>query len=113
MTLRAFLAARLPPVTSATIADNYKERCADGLITHPTYVNKADLDAALLAYEQRQGELRAALVGLVGVDNRSELEAMEAFTRSMPAPNEDKAAMINAIHVLIATLPSPPQEPST
>lgn len=49
--------------------------------------------------------LRAALVGLVGVDGREELEAMEAVMRLLPAPAADKAVTIDAIHALIATLP--------
>jgi len=56
--------------------------------------------------EQRD-MLRAALVKLVGVDGREELEAMEAMMRLMHAPAEDKAATIDAIHALIATLAAP------
>lgn len=47
--------------------------------------------------------LRSALVKLVGVDGRVELEQLEGVMRLMPAPLEDKAAMIDAIHALIAT----------
>lgn len=50
--------------------------------------------------------LRAALVCLVGVDGRGELEQLEAVMRLMPAPAEDKAATIDAIRVLIATVKS-------
>lgn len=50
--------------------------------------------------------LRAALVGLVGVDGRDELEAMELVIRFSPAPAADKAATIDAIHALISTLPN-------
>jgi uncharacterized protein len=49
--------------------------------------------------------LRKALVGLVGADGKDELEAMEAAMRLMPAPDADKAASINAVHALLATLP--------
>lgn len=49
--------------------------------------------------------LRSALVQVVGVDGRDELEAMEAFIRLTPAPAADKAATIDAIHALITTLP--------
>lgn len=49
--------------------------------------------------------LRSALVGLVGVDTRAELEELEAVMRLMPAPAQDKAATIDAIHALLATLP--------
>jgi hypothetical protein len=48
--------------------------------------------------------LRSALVGLVGADNKTELQAMEAAMRLLPAPEEDKAVTINAIHALLATL---------
>lgn len=48
-------------------------------------------------------KLRAALVGLVGVGTVDELRQLEATLRLMPAPAEDKAAMIDAIHVLIET----------
>lgn len=51
----------------------------------------------------QRGQLRAALVGLVGVDGSDQLEAMETVMRALPAPAEDKAAMIDAIHALIAT----------
>ena len=49
--------------------------------------------------------LRPALVGLVGADGREELQTMEATMRLLPAPAEDKAVSINAIHALLATLP--------
>lgn len=49
--------------------------------------------------------LRAALVGLVGVDGREELEQMEAVIRQSPAPDDDKVAALNGIHALLATLP--------
>lgn len=48
--------------------------------------------------------LRAALVKLVGADTKAELEQMEIVMRSLPAPAEDKAATIDAIHALLATL---------
>jgi hypothetical protein len=50
-------------------------------------------------------KLRSALVGLVGVDGKAELEQMEVTMRLLPAPDEDKAVSINAIHALLATLP--------
>ena len=61
---------------------------------HP--MRKAEADIVLL---------RGALVGLVGADTQHELEQMELAVRLLPAPAEDKAATINAIHALIATLP--------
>lgn len=48
--------------------------------------------------------LRTALVGLVGVDERKQLEEMEVCLQMLPAPEEDKAATINAVHALLATL---------
>jgi len=47
--------------------------------------------------------LRTALVGLVGSDDRAELEQMELAMRSMSAPDQDKADTINAIHAIIKT----------
>jgi len=48
-------------------------------------------------------ELRAALVGLVGASTREELTMMEIHSRSSLAPDADKVAVINAIHMLIET----------
>lgn len=56
--------------------------------------------------KQQRDLLRAALVKIVGVDGRTELEQMEAVMRLLPGPAEDKAETIDAIHALIATLPS-------
>lgn len=55
--------------------------------------------------EAAAATLRAALVTLVGADGREELEAMEAAIRVSVAPAVDKAAGIDAIHALLATLP--------
>ena len=52
---------------------------------------------------QQRDRLRAALAGLVGADSAEELTAMEAVIRIMPAPDADKVAMLNAIHVLLDT----------
>ena len=49
--------------------------------------------------------LRAALVGVIGESSREGLEAMEIAMRVMPAPAEDKAVSIDAIHALLATMP--------
>ena len=54
--------------------------------------------------EADKAKLRAALVGLVGADTKEELEQMEAIIRLAPAPAADKAGIIDAIHVLLATL---------
>lgn len=61
-------------------------------------------EAGCLAAEQRIDVLRQALVGLVGASTADELDAMEVFLRTTPAPAEDKAASINAIHALRAML---------
>lgn len=50
--------------------------------------------------EQENERLRKALIGLVGVSSRDELAQMEMAIRAMPAPVEDKAAMLDAIHAL-------------
>lgn len=55
-----------------------------------------------------RARLRAALVGLVGVDGRTELDQLEAVMRLMPAPAADKAVTIDAIHALSATIPQAP-----
>lgn len=68
----------------------------------------AESSRASLEAENRL--LRSALVGLVGVDGRPDLERMETVMRLMPAPAADKAATIDAIHALIAT--APPSSPS-
>ena len=63
---------------------------------------------------KENARLRSALVGLIGADSEQELRQMEATMRLLPAPEEDKAVSINAIHALLATLPvnagnKPPQ----
>lgn len=60
---------------------------------HP--MRKAESDISLL---------RSALVGLIGADTEPELKNMEAAMRMLPAPDEDKAVSINAIHALLATM---------
>jgi hypothetical protein len=71
------------------------------MVMTPEYFEH-DLDAI----REQRDLLRSALVGLVGVDGRAELEQMEAMMRLMPAPAEDKAATIDAIHALVKTLES-------
>lgn len=63
-------------------------------------------------WQHERDVLRAALVNLVGVDGRHELEEMEVTLRALPGPAADKAAAIDGIHALLATLPDPlpPQE---
>ena len=62
---------------------------------HP--MRKAEADIALL---------RGALAGLVGASDKAELEQMDVMMRSPPAPAADKAAIIDAIHALLSTLPN-------
>jgi len=56
--------------------------------------------------EARYSKVRGALAALVGVDTREELDAMDAVIRMAVAPAEDKVGILDAIHVLRATLPS-------
>lgn len=67
-------------------------------------INDAIKVQAIKPLEAERNRLRAALVGLVGVDGRADLEQMEGVMRLMPAPAEDKAATIDAIHALLATV---------
>ena len=62
---------------------------------HP--LRKAEADIALL---------RGALAGLVGASDKAELEQLELVMRTVAAPDADKAASLNAIHALLATLPN-------
>jgi len=50
-------------------------------------------------------KIRKALAALVGADTIAELEAIEATLRLASIPDQDKTSMINAIHVLIETMP--------
>lgn len=51
--------------------------------------------------EEKIRKLTGALVGLVGASEPDSLKAIECQIRLAPAPDSDKAAMINAIHVLL------------
>lgn len=79
----------------------------DEKYTTDHYKCGADLTASwqkdLAAVEAQRDRLRAALVKLVGVDGKEDLEQFECVMRLMPAPAEDKAATVDAIHALIAT----------
>lgn len=68
---------------------------------HP--MRKAESDITLL---------RSALVGLIGADTEDELRQMESAVRLLPAPDEDKAVSINAIHALLSTM-TPTTEPAS
>ncbi len=60
----------------------------------------------LRAVESERDRLRNALARLVGASDPDELKNMETVLRVMPAPDDDKAAMINAIHALLAIPPN-------
>lgn len=49
-------------------------------------------------------KLRSALKGLVGASTKQELDTMELIMRTLPAPEADKTALINAIHALLETM---------
>lgn len=54
---------------------------------------------------QTKDKLRAALIGLVGVETKEELESMETYIRFASALDDsDRTATINAIHALLETL---------
>lgn len=61
---------------------------------HP--MRKVEADIALL---------RSALIGLVGVSEKAELEQLAAAVRVLPQSEADKAVSLDAIHALLATLP--------
>lgn len=64
----------------------------------------------------QRDKLKSALAGLIGVSDSAELRSMESIIRLSPAPAADKAAMLDAIHVLLnvaeqttgLTMPQPP-----
>jgi hypothetical protein len=57
--------------------------------------------------EEKIAKLRKALIDLVGMETKEELEKMELALRMTAAPDADKAVGINAIHVLLETMPEP------
>ena len=59
---------------------------------------------------QERDLLRSALAGIVGASEPDELRKMEVVMRSLPAPDQDKAVTLNAIHALIATASKMPTE---
>ncbi len=54
--------------------------------------------------EKRILKLRKALIGLIGVETKEELEQMEAAIRIMPVPDIDRMKTINAIAALLEDL---------
>ena len=61
--------------------------------------------------EARVRQLEAALTGLVGVSEPSELAAMRTVIAALPASVDDQTAMIAAIDVLLASAPTAGKEP--
>lgn len=49
----------------------------------------------------QRDKLKSALAGLIGASDSAELRNMELIIRLSPAPAADKAAMLDAIHVLL------------
>jgi hypothetical protein len=54
--------------------------------------------------EEKIIKLRSALTGLIGVETTDELRQMEAVLRATPAPEKDKAVMIDGIQALLDTM---------
>lgn len=78
-----------PTFGSQVLTDHIRE-CP----SHPLRKAESDIE-----------KLRAALIGLVGAGTEQELQQMEAALQLLPAPDEDKAVSVNAIHALLATMP--------
>lgn len=74
------------------VASKNADELADALVT------LANAAPALLSERNR---LRMALSGLVGAGDANELRAMEAVMRVLPAPDNDKTSMLNAIRALL------------
>jgi hypothetical protein len=65
--------------------------------------NATDANARLAVVVAERDRLRAALAAIVGTSELAELEQLEAVMRTLPAPAEDRAVSLDAIHALIAT----------
>lgn len=66
------------------------------LTDHIKICEKHPLRAAELKIEK----LKTALICLIGVETKEELDAMEIIIHSTPGPESDKVAAINAIDTL-------------
>lgn len=86
-----------------TLQSHGLETAAIPLYVH---VHNLDIKPKFEALAQEHQQLRDALAALVGSGDVDELRGMELAVRQLPAPDEDKAATINAIHALIATQPT-------
>lgn len=78
----------------------------------PTYGDKVLTDHIKTCdkHPLRQAEatiqqLRSALVGLIGESDVTVLKAMEVELRKLPGIEADRAAAINAVHAILATVP--------
>ena len=78
----------------------------------PPHGSSVLTDHIISCEKHPMAKLRRALVGLVGVDGKEDLEKLEAMMRLMPAPDSDKAVTINAIHALVETLPTARANPA-
>ncbi len=90
---RGFSLWRLAMGMDTILRNDILDPDVDHLAIHPKFEAAAG---------QRQ-QLRDALAALVGSSYVAKLRCMEAAMRDLPAPDEDKAVTINAIHALIAT----------
>jgi len=54
--------------------------------------------------EAKYAKVRKALIGLVGVDTKEELDGMEAAIRILSSPEADRITFINAITALRETV---------
>ncbi len=70
----------------------------------PPHGTKILTDHIKICEKHPMRNLQSALEGLVGASSKIELEAMELVFRTLDAPEADKVAAINAIHVLLETI---------
>lgn len=68
-----------------------------------TQIEPAKLEHVSKRLIDERDLLRSALAGIVGASEPDELRKIEVVMRSFPAPEQDKAVTLNAIHALIAT----------
>lgn len=54
--------------------------------------------------EEKIAKLRRALIGLVGAEDPDKLRQMELMLSTLPVPDSDRLASINAIHALLETM---------
>lgn len=93
---------------SGSICESWQlcsEKCGDCCDNSPmsTQIEPATLVHVSTKLIEERDLLRSALAGIVGASQPEELRKMELVMRSLPAPDQDKAVTLNAIHALIAT----------